>query len=55
MDRNGLRSTKYTDDVQFVFEKNFLKKFFKLPESWHFARENNISENEVLLFFPEFC
>jgi len=45
---------KYTNDVQFVFEKNFLKKFFLLPESRHFARENTISENEVLLFFSRF-
>jgi len=54
MDRNGLRSTKYTTDMQFVFEKKFLKKFFLLPESRHFARETTISENEVLLFFSRF-
>jgi len=54
MNRNGLRSTKYTNYVQFVFEKNFLEKFFLLPESRHFARETTISENEVLLFFSRF-
>jgi len=54
MDRNGLRSIKYTSDVQFVFEKNFLKKIFLLLESRHFARETTISENEVLLFFSRF-
>jgi len=54
MDRNGLRSTKYMKNVQFSFENVFLKNVFCLPESRHFALENTISENEVLLFSPKF-
>ena len=51
MDRNGLRSTKLIKDVQFSFEKIFLKNFFLLSESRPFPRETTISENEILLFF----
>jgi len=34
--------------------KNFPEDFFLLLESRHFARENTISENEVLLYFSKF-
>jgi len=38
------------------FHLNFFpEEIFFVPESWHFACENTISENEVLLFFSKFC
>jgi len=46
MDCNALRLSKYTKDVQFLFENLFLKKKILLPESRYFARENAVCRNE---------